>query len=62
MGGSNREAVIVVVGSFIGSIRYRPGLNPRPKTRALRVDGLMTRFARNGVPIINMNYLKNLAG
>jgi poly-gamma-glutamate system protein len=51
----------VAVGSFIGKMRYRPGLNIKPPARALRIDSVMTRFARNGVPIINMNYMKTLA-
>ncbi len=51
----------VAVGSFIGKMRYRPGLNVKPPARALRIDSVMTRFARSGVPIINMNYMKTLA-
>ncbi|MBN2079716.1 MAG: poly-gamma-glutamate system protein [Spirochaetes bacterium] len=51
----------VAVGSFIGKMRYRPGLNVKPRARALRIDSVMTRFARNGVPVINMNYMKTLA-
>ncbi|TFH41724.1 MAG: poly-gamma-glutamate system protein, partial [Chrysiogenales bacterium] len=51
----------VAVGSFVGKMRYRPGLNIKPPRRALRIDSVMTRFARNGVPVLNINYIKTLA-
>jgi poly-gamma-glutamate system protein len=51
----------VAIGSFIGKMRYKPGLNLRPSQKAMRVESVMSRFARNNVPIININYLKTLA-
>jgi poly-gamma-glutamate system protein len=51
----------VAIGSFIGKRRYKPGLNLKPSQKAMRVDSVMSRFARNRVPIININYLKTLA-
>ena len=51
----------VAIGSFIGKRRYRPGLNLKPSQKAMRVDSVMSRFALNKVPIININYLKTLA-
>jgi poly-gamma-glutamate system protein len=51
----------VATGSFIGKRRYRAGLNLKPSQRAMRVDSVMSRFARNNVPIMNINYLKTLA-
>jgi len=51
----------VAIGSFIGKMRYRPGLNLKPSQKAMRVDSVMSRFARNKVPIVNINYLKTLA-
>ena len=51
----------VAVGSFIGKRRFKPGLNTRPSRRALRIDSVMSRFAREDIPVINMNYMKKLA-
>ncbi|MBN1496288.1 MAG: poly-gamma-glutamate system protein [Spirochaetes bacterium] len=51
----------VAIGSFIGKRRYRSGLNLKPSQRAMRVDSVMSRFARADVPVININYLKTLA-
>jgi poly-gamma-glutamate system protein len=51
----------VAIGSFIGKRRYKPGLNLKPSQNAMRVDSVMSRFARNKVPILNINYLKTLA-
>lgn len=51
----------VAIGSFIGKRRYRAGLNLKPSQRAMRVDSVMSRFARADVPIVNINYLKTLA-
>lgn len=51
----------VAIGSFIGKMRYKPGLNLKPSQRAMRVDSVMSRFALSKVPVININYLKTLA-
>jgi len=49
------------VGSFIGKRRYRPGLNLTPSQKGMKIDSLMSRFARERVPILNINYMKTLA-
>ncbi len=51
----------VAIGSFIGKMRYRAGLNLKPSQKAMRIESVMSRFARNNVPILNINYLKTLA-
>jgi len=51
----------VAVGSFIGKMRYKPGLNLKPSYRALRIDSVMSRFGRDRTPILNINYIKTLA-
>lgn len=51
----------VAVGTFIGKRRFEPGLNLRPGSRALQIDSLMSRFARDKAPVINLNYMKTLA-
>jgi poly-gamma-glutamate system protein len=51
----------VAIGSFIGKMRYKSGLNLKPSQKAMRIESVMSRFARNNVPILNINYLKTLA-
>lgn len=51
----------VAVGSYIGKRRFKPGLNLSPSRRALRIDSVMSRFARDEIAVINMNYMKKLA-
>jgi poly-gamma-glutamate system protein len=51
----------VAIGSFIGKMRYKPGLNLKPSQKAMRIDSVMSRFARYNAPIVNINYLKTLA-
>jgi len=51
----------VAVGSFIGKMRYKPGLNIRAPRKALRIDSVMSRFGRDRVPILNLNYIKIMA-
>ncbi|HRZ27904.1 MAG TPA: poly-gamma-glutamate system protein [Spirochaetota bacterium] len=51
----------VSVGSFIGKRRFRPGLNRRPPRKALRIDSVMARFSHEGIPVVNMNYMKKIA-
>ncbi len=51
----------VAIGSFIGKMRYKSGLNIKPSQKAMRIESVMSRFARNNVPILNINYLKTLA-
>ena len=52
---------IVSVGTVAGKKLFRPGLNKRPSMAALKIDSVMTRFAREGVPVINMVYINTLA-
>ena len=51
----------VSVGSSLGKKLYKEGLNLRPSATALRVDSMMSRFAREGLPVIHMIRVKNLA-
>jgi poly-gamma-glutamate system protein len=51
----------VAVGSFIGKMRYKPGLNIKPSNKALRIDSVMSRFGKDKVPILNINSIKTLA-
>ncbi len=51
----------VAIGSFIGKMRYKAGLNLKPSQKAMRIESVMSRFARNNIPILNINYLKTLA-
>jgi poly-gamma-glutamate system protein len=51
----------VSVGSIAGKILYKPGLNRRISPAALKVDSVMSRFAREGVPIIHMVHMNDLA-
>ncbi len=51
----------VAIGSFIGKMRYKSGLNLKPSQKAMRIESVMSRFARHNVPILNINYLKTLA-
>jgi poly-gamma-glutamate system protein len=51
----------VSVGMTVGKKLYKPGLNRKPGPAALRVESVMSRFAREGVPIIHMVYIKDLA-
>lgn len=52
---------IVSVGSLKGKALYRPGLNRKPSSTALSVDSVMTRFALEGIPIIHMIRINDLA-
>ena len=51
----------VSVGSSLGKKLYKEGLNLRPSATALSVDSMMSRFAREGLPVIHMIRVKNLA-
>jgi hypothetical protein len=51
----------VAVGSVKGKKLYQPGLNKKPSPEALRVDSVMSRFAREGIPVIHMVYIDRLA-
>ncbi len=49
------------VGPRTGKRRYHPGLNLRPSSRAMRIDSVTTRFAKNNVPIIHIYRIEELA-
>jgi poly-gamma-glutamate system protein len=49
------------VGSVRGKRLYQPGLNRRPSPHALRIESVMSRFAREGVPVIHMVLMERLA-
>jgi poly-gamma-glutamate system protein len=51
----------VAVGSVKGKKLYQPGLNKKPLAEALRVDSVMSRFAREGIPVIHIVYIDRLA-
>lgn len=51
----------VSVGSILGKKLYKEGLNLRPSATALSVDSMMSRFAREGIPVIHMIRVKKLA-
>jgi poly-gamma-glutamate system protein len=51
----------VSVGSRIGKQLFRPGLNRKPTLEALEIDSVMSRFARDGIPVIHMTKIRALA-
>jgi len=51
----------ISVGFSRGKRLYEPGLNKRPSPDALRVDSVMSRFAREGIPVIHMVFIDRLA-
>jgi poly-gamma-glutamate system protein len=51
----------VSVGTVAGKKLYRPGLDRKPSPAALSMDSVMSRFAREGVPVIHMVYVERLA-
>ena len=65
--GENRIAAYVNVGGSLGSVGtktvktlFKPGLNINPPQEVLGVDGVITRFAREGVPVIHLVYIEKL--
>jgi poly-gamma-glutamate system protein len=52
----------VSVGRRVGKRLYEPGLNRKFSKDALEVDSVMSRFAREGIPIIHMVHIARLAG
>ena len=49
------------VGSMVGKKLYRSGLNMNPSADALSIDCVMTRFARENIPVIHMIRVHGLA-
>jgi hypothetical protein len=50
----------VSVGAAVGKRLFNPGLNRRAPPGALSIDGILSRFAREGVPVIHMVHTKKL--
>lgn len=65
--GKNYKAYINVgggtisVGRSVGKKLFDPGLNLRVRPVALQVDSVMSRFMRDGVPVINLVQVDELA-
>ncbi len=51
----------VSVGRSVGKKLFHPGLNWRPPAHIQRVDGVMPRFIRQGIPVINLVQIPELA-
>lgn len=65
--GENRIAAYVNVGGSLGSLGtktikklFDPGLNKNPPQDALNGDAVITRFAREGIPVIHMIHVDKL--
>lgn len=52
----------ISVGTSIGKKLFKPGLNRRLPPAANEIDSIMVRFAQQGVPVIHMTKIKDLAG
>ncbi len=51
----------ISVGTKIGKQLYRSGYNGKVSTRALMIDSVMSRFAREGIPVIHMSGIRKIA-
>jgi len=51
----------ISVGTKIGKKLFRSGLNLHPPYKALQIDSVMTRFAKEGVPVIHISGIRKLA-
>ncbi|MCU0849081.1 MAG: poly-gamma-glutamate system protein [Spirochaetes bacterium] len=51
----------ISTGTYIGKRRFKPGLNIKPSHMALKIDSVMSRYAREGIPVMNMNYMSTIA-
>lgn len=51
----------ISVGTTVGKKLFKPGLNRSPPPGGLKVDSVMSRFARAGVPVIHMVNIDTLA-
>ncbi len=66
-GGGDIKAYINVgggttsVGTSVGKHLFRPGLNLHMPRNAGDIDSVMTRFMRNGVPVIHITQINKLA-
>jgi poly-gamma-glutamate system protein len=66
-GGAEIKAYINVgggtssVGTKVGKIMFRPGLNRTLPRGAMEIDSVMTRFGLEGIPIIHLSSINRLA-
>lgn len=51
----------ISVGRTLGKKMYSPGLNLNPSQRATQIDSVMSRFARQSVPVIHLVQVEELA-
>ena len=51
----------ISVGGSKGKRLFKPGLNIRPKRKALAIDSLLSRFARNQISVIHLSDIKVVA-
>lgn len=51
----------ISVGTKIGKKLFKSGLNLRPPYKALQIDSVMTRFAKEGVPVIHVSGIRKIA-
>ena len=51
----------ISVGTTVGKKRFQPGLNRKHSAVALKIDSVMSRFGRDGVPLIHMTQIIRLA-
>jgi poly-gamma-glutamate system protein len=51
----------VSVGTKVGKLKFKPGLNTNVPRGAEEIDSVMTRFADDGVPIIHLTLIEKLA-
>ncbi|QDT64171.1 poly-gamma-glutamate system protein [Calycomorphotria hydatis] len=51
----------ISVGRSLGKKLYSPGLNLTAPATATRIDSIMSRFMRNGVPVIHLVQIEELA-
>ncbi|MFC1642512.1 poly-gamma-glutamate system protein [Myxococcota bacterium] len=49
------------VGTFVGKRQFKPGLNRRLPRSGTRIDSVMARFAGQGVPVIHLTQVAELA-
>ena len=51
----------VSVGAKEGKRLFRAGLNLRPPPKAMEIDSILSRFAGQGVPVIHIRLIRNMA-
>lgn len=51
----------ISVGTSVGKKMYHAGLNINPPRKAMAIDSVMTRFARDGIPVIHLVKTEELA-